>query len=130
MKKQHVPIMVLACIALVFLILLLLNANKQTTKMPLTLRVGDQLGFQIDGPGVSFGTAMPGNKVERTIEVTAKEESRVTLDIQGMDFVTASEMSFIVPAGATKKVSLYVDIPPTAEKKTYAGWIELTAKAI
>ena len=96
----------------------------------MTIHVGDHLGFQVDSPGIAFGTAMPGNTVERTIMLTGERESYITLQVKEMEFVTVSEPIFILKPGATKYVSVYATLLPDMKNGDYTGSLEITSKAI
>lgn len=106
-------------------------AKYETQKIPVFIRVGDYVGFNITKEKViNFGTVLPGGHSERTIVLMGERNEEIILYIKNADFISLSEERLTLQKDEKKIISLLAIIPPNQPKGAYEGELLVTSKRI
>ena len=128
MKRKTFYLIILVCV--IILIITFIGIYRARTidyeEIPITLSVGDYLGFNIDSDALHFGTVMPSGHGYRNMNVHNKKEIRckVFLEADGpiTEWITFSpEDTFYLDGDETETIQVNVTVPPGTEFGNYSG---------
>ena len=135
MKKRQLKKLVwsgiILCCLLAGLIIWTFFVKYETQKIPIFIRVGDYVGFNITQEKViNFGTVMPGGNSERSIVLTGERAEEITLHVENIDFIVLSEERLILQKDEKRIINLLAAVPQGLPKGTYEGELLVTSKRI
>ena len=102
----------------------------ETQTLPLEIIVGSYAGFNINTTSINFGTVLPGGMAEREITLTADEDSKISLSVEGIDFVTPQESILLMKAGMTRIAIIIAEVPMNQTLGVYRGTLLIQTQSI
>ncbi len=131
-KSIHITlILVLILVITLFIVFLLFETRKYEIEiLPITLSVGNHVGFDLNDTSLSLGTALPGSTPERSFTLVAPRDRHVTLLVRGIDFLSISQTDFDIQQGETITISVKALVPSSIAFGDYSGQLIILSKDI
>ena len=128
MKGKKIYFIISLVLFISLLLVLYFNFDVQTIEFDLV--VGQHIGFNLDTDKLHFGTIPPGNYADRDISLTSTKKSKITIIIEGVDFIQPSINNFLILPGEKKTITLIVSVPGNAKQHVYEGKIKIYSRSI
>lgn len=127
MSPMDGRVLALALLApLVLLVFPSSETGETTLRIPVSLTVGDHIGFNASNESLAFGMVTPGGSSTRFVHLENKnsEPCRVTTHVRGeLNAWTEVEKSSVL--GQTAELRVKVEAPEDAKPGEYAGSLEI-----
>ena len=138
-KTRKFPslILIMVCAALItvgaVLLFFSLFAIFKVYQVPMSLEVGDGMGFNTDTDAVKFGKVMPGSTSSRVIVITHDYKKPLLVQMKGdgniSKLINIPEQFYLEP-GLRKEVHMNAIVPNTISKGKYEGTLTVYFRRI
>lgn len=135
MKHLHrlhgsIVILLLASLIILLFAVLLARQPQHVTSMPITISVGDHVGFDVNTTALHFGTLPPGGVGERAVTVTPEDDSLITFSVDGIGMVFPTENNIVAKEGMTRTVTFKAVVPENQPYGTYTGTLLIISQKV
>jgi len=130
--QKNLRIVATIVITLAFIVifrsLFIIDANL-IKELPIDLKVGDIIGFDVNNEELTFGRVPQGSTSIRRITLTNDQntEVKIILKVEGSvePFISFQENNFILAPLETKKIEIHATSPLNPENENYQGTLKI-----